>query len=602
MVILAMLPGVILMVRTGLNQRSEAIQAAEIEVSHLGHVASTTQNVMIDAMKGFLQTIAHMPSIRDGDMTECQTSIAHIVTEHYNYYSSFYVSDLVGNVLCSPPGLHAPPNFEECDHYKNLVKASDFTYSGYHICKNTGKAVLSIGLPIYDLQENHVMVTNVSLDLIWFYDFAVDAELPEGSELIVMDNQGTILAHYPDNETWRGESALEFRPLTELYVQKGGSLTGKGPLGVESIYALTTIYVGDQELYVVLGMPTSIAFADANTTMKRDLVLLLVVTALAIGFMWMLGDALIVKQAKVLVETTERLAKGDLTVRTGMNYRVGELGQLAEAFDVLAEELAFREDERNRNVQELNEYARNLELTNQELRDFTNIASHDLQEPLRKIQTFGELLVERYGSGLDERGADYLQRMQYAARRMRSLIDELLAYSRLTTKAQPFCKVDMHEVVQDVLADLDWQIEHTQAKVSVSNTLPVIEADPLQMYQLVQNLVGNALKFTCKDCAPVVRVDGSTNGAYINGVEQCEIIVEDEGIGFDNKYRERIFQPFQRLEGIKEYEGTGMGLAICRKIVERHGGSIEARSSPGKGATFTVRLPVVQPDEKAGRA
>ena len=601
MVILAMLPGIILMVRTGLNQRSDAIEAAEMEVSHLGQVASTTQNVMIDAMKGFLQTIAHLPSIRSGDMIDCQTSIAHIVTEHYNYYSSFYVSDLVGNVLCNPPGLHAPPNFEECDHYKNLVKASDFTYSGYHICKNTGKAVLSIGLPIYDPQENHVMVTNVSLDLIWFYDFAVDAQLPEGSELIVMDNKGTILAHYPDNETWRGESALEFRPLTELYVKKGGSLTGKGPLGVESIYALTTIYVGDQELYVVLGMPTSIAFADANTTMKRDLVLLLVVTGLAIGFRWMLGDALIVKQAKVLVETTERLAKGDLTVRTGMNYRVGELGQLAEAFDVLAEELAFREDERSRNVQELNEYARNLELTNQELRDFTNIASHDLQEPLRKIQTFGELLEERYGEGLDTRGADYLRRMQYAARRMRSLIDELLAYSRLTTKAQPFTRVDMQEIVHEVLADLDWQIEHTKAKVSVSETMPVIEADPLQMYQVVQNLVGNALKFTAKDRTPVVRVHGTHNGTYVNGVEQCEITVEDEGIGFDNKYRERIFQPFQRLEGIKEYEGTGMGLAICRKIVERHGGSIEAHSTPGKGATFTVRLPVKQPEDKAGR-
>ena len=274
--------------------------------------------------------------------------------------------------------------------------------------------------------------------------------------------------------------------------------------------------------------------------------------------------------------------------------RTEEIGRLAAAFNAMTVRLQAVEREREAIIEK-------LVSSNRELEDFAFVASHDLQEPLRKIQTFGELLVERYGEGLDTRGADYLQRMQHAARRMRSLIDELLAYSRLTTKAQPFTRVDMQEIVHEVLADLDWQIEHTKAKVSVSETMPVIEADPLQMYQVVQNLVGNALKFTAKDRTPVVRVHGTHNGTYVNGVEQCEITVEDEGIGFDNKYRERIFQPFQRLEGIKEYEGTGMGLAICRKIVERHGGSIEAHSTPGKGATFTVRLPVKQPEDKAGR-
>lgn len=600
MVILALIPGILLMVRTGLRQRQEAIAAAQEEVVHLGRVASTTQDVMVSTMKAFLQTVAHLPSIRRGDMTDCQDIFSHLVTEHYEYYAHFYVADLNKNILCSPPALHAPPDFDECEHYANLVAATNFIYSGYHICRNTGEAVLSMGYPIYDLKENHIGVVNVSLDLQWFYDFAVDAKMPEGSELIVLDEEGMILAAYPDNDTWRGESVAESRTLTQLFVRQGGTEIGTGLSGEEEIFALTTVRISEQNLFVILGQPTRIAFANANTTMKRDLVLLLLVTAGAIVLMWVLGDALIVKQARVLVDTTERLAQGDLTVRTGMDYKIGELGQLAQAFDSMAEELSFREAERDRNVTELNEYARNLELANQELRDFTNIASHDLQEPLRKIQTFGELLHERYSQGIDPRGVDYLQRMQSAARRMRSLIDELLAYSRLTTKAQPFTQVDMQDVLQQVLSDLDWQIEYTGAKIEVSSQCK-LEADPLQMCQLMQNLIGNALKFTKKGHPPVVRITGNCNGVYRKDDRSCEIRVQDEGIGFDNKYRERIFQPFQRLEGLKEYEGTGMGLAICRKIVERHGGSIEANGTPGKGATFTVRLPLKHPEEKAGK-
>ena len=180
------------------------------------------------------------------------------------------------------------------------------------------------------------------------------------------------------------------------------------------------------------------------------------------------------------------------------------------------------------------------------LRDFTFIASHDLQEPLRKIQTFGELLRDRYSDDLDARGADYVQRMQNAARRMQLLIDKLLSYSRVTTNAQPFIKVDMNQITRQVITDLDMQIEESRATIRVSE-ISTIEADPIQMNHLMLNLISNALKFHAPDTSPAVNIFCKRQTKADK--EFCEIFVQDNGIGIEEKYLEKIFLPFQRLHG-----------------------------------------------------
>jgi light-regulated signal transduction histidine kinase (bacteriophytochrome) len=213
-----------------------------------------------------------------------------------------------------------------------------------------------------------------------------------------------------------------------------------------------------------------------------------------------------------------------------------------------------------------------------------------LQEPLRKIKTFGDRLKVTCSHALTEQGVDYLERMQNATRRMQALIEDLLTLSRVTTKGQPFVVVDLTQITQEVLSDLEVRIQQTQAYVEVGE-LPLIHADPLQMRQLLQNLIGNALKFHAPGKVPMVKIYGEKFDTE-DAVEFCQIIVEDNGIGFDEKYLDRIFNVFQRLHGRSEYEGTGIGLAICRKIVERHNGSICAQSTPGQGSRFIVILPI----------
>lgn len=261
----------------------------------------------------------------------------------------------------------------------------------------------------------------------------------------------------------------------------------------------------------------------------------------------------------------------------------------ARLFDDLEREIV----ERRQTEAILRTYAERLRRSNQDLEQFAFVASHDLQEPLRKIQSFGALLVERAGPGLSAEQRGYLNRMQGAVQRMQKMIEDLLALSRVSTRGQPFVTVDLNQVAAEVLEDLEPRLRQTGGAVDLGR-LPTLEADPLQMRQLLQNLLGNALKFHQPNQPPRVRVYASAGPQS----DEVRITVEDQGIGFDMEHIGRIFQPFQRLHGKAEYDGTGMGLSICRKIVERHGGRIEVRSQPGEGAAFEIILPIPPPADR----
>jgi len=239
---------------------------------------------------------------------------------------------------------------------------------------------------------------------------------------------------------------------------------------------------------------------------------------------------------------------------------------------------------------QLKHYAEQLEHSNRELQDFAFIASHDLHEPLRKIQAFGDQLKRRFADSLGPEGAECLDRMCNAARRLQDMVRGLLDYSRVITLGGDFDTVDLELLVQDVLVDLEWQIKAAGATVTIQD-LPGVQADPTQMRQLFQNLISNALKFHGEDPTRI-RIHGNPGTVLKNGKEYWELFVEDNGIGFKQKDAERIFSLFERLHGRSSpYEGTGMGLAICKRIVERHGGTIAAAGHPGKGATFTISFP-----------
>ena len=245
--------------------------------------------------------------------------------------------------------------------------------------------------------------------------------------------------------------------------------------------------------------------------------------------------------------------------------------------------------EKKRAEDRMLEYAEKLEQKNEELEQFAYVASHDIQEPLRKIIAFGDLLQLNYSSVLSEKGKDYVLRMQNASKRMMKLIDNLLTFSRINKHAEPFKLTDLNKIIDHVVNDLDFTIKDKNARITVDR-LPKIMGRPLQLQQLFQNLISNSLKFN-ESKIPDIYI---TSDTIKDDAEGCfRIHVKDNGIGFNIEYKERIFETFQRLHGNAEYSGNGLGLAICKKIVEAHRGSITAESKEGKGADFVVTFPLV---------
>ena len=414
-------------------------------------------------------------------------------------------------------------------------------------------------------------------------------------------SDGTEVARYQSSKLGGNVPLTPSRKLGAMYTDDGfldvvQEVTLKDGRAIGLIYLRVTLDVLNSEIERKVIIMASV-FAGA-----------LLLAMLLSGMLQRIISNPILKLAQVAAQVSSDHNYSLRAIKTSRD----ELGVLCDGFNAMLTEIQQRDAELRVHRLRLEETVerrtwmlktRTEELTrsNTELEQFAYISSHDLQEPLRKIQAFGDMLANQYRDVLGDEGRDYLLRMQGAAKRMQGLINELLNYSRITTKAQPFVAVNLNDVVRHVLIDLETRIQETGGRVELE-PLPTLEGDPTQMRQLLQNLIGNSLKYHRADVPPVVKVQSRLlalpERAFPSQgppIQSCEITVEDNGIGFEQKYVDRIFAPFERLHGRGEYEGTGMGLAICRKIVERHGGTITARSIPHQGSTFIVTIPLKQP-------
>jgi signal transduction histidine kinase len=324
-------------------------------------------------------------------------------------------------------------------------------------------------------------------------------------------------------------------------------------------------------------------YAAANLASMVVLGLVAVLLLALTGTFLMITHSVVAPLGRVM-SSMQRLARREPQVEITDQDRADEIGEMARALEVFKRVGKKRESDEAA----LKHYSEELQRSHAELEVFASAASHDLQEPLRKIQTFGERLTDKYADKLDDTGEMYIDRMVDAASRMRKLIDALLVFSRVNSSNTEIIDVDLSAVLKDVVDDLGRQIEEANASI-VLGDLPRLEGDETQMRVLFQNLISNGLKFRAPDRPVKIVIEASTEAGLSD--DRVQISVADNGIGFDPRYASRIFGMFERLHSRSEFEGTGVGLATCRKIAERHGGSLTATGEPGIGSVFTLILP-----------
>ena len=594
LVLLAVLPALGVVIYTAVEQRREGLEHARMEALRLVRTAATTHDQTIESTHQLLATVAQMEMVRARDVAACRNLFTDLLGRH-EMYANFGALNPDGTLLAA--GASFEIGGSEPEFFRKALATRDFVTGEYRLNRTTRKATLNVGFPVSDARGELRLVLFAELDLGWLYKMHAQALLPPGSSFTVTDRNRMRIMRFPDPEgRFIGETLPPTSRRTGPPALERTSIF-RGGDGVLRLYASTRLgRIEPDPASISVGIPVDQAHATANAILRRNLIALSIAALLAFAAAWVGGDLFIVRRIHRLLSMTERIGEGDLSARTGAGQGDGELHQLARAFDEMAQNLQQRVAERERaeaNLRALNEdleqrvTARTLELkrSNEDLEQFAYVASHDLQEPLRMVTNYLQLLQNRYKSQLDNKAQDFIQIAVDGALRMHQLIGDLLTYSRVGTAGKPLGPVNANEALKNTLLNLKIAIEESGAKV-MSDLLPTVKADMLQLTQLFQNLIGNAIKFR-SDKPPEIHVSAQ-RGPREN---EWQFSVRDNGIGIAPKDFDRIFLIFQRLHTREKYPGTGIGLALCKKIVERHGGRIWVESEPGEGTTFHFTIP-----------
>lgn len=591
LVLFAVLPILGLVVYTAAQQRANAIFEAKASALRMVRLAASGQKQHVDAGRQLLATLAQLAEIRQTNVAACEALFTDLLKVH-RVYANMGIISSDGVLIAS--GIPSQRVFlGDRGYFARVKETQKFAVGDYEIGRVTGKPTINLAYPIRGQNGQFSGVLFAALDLNWLNQLIARADLPDRSTLTAIDRHGIIMLRYPDPDSkWPGQSAKKIQGIAKLLRSNKEGTSQEIRLDtVDRIYAYTPLSrtEGIADSWVLVGIPEEGALAAAYRTLLVNSIFLSVVAALAVAAAWYGGDFFILRKVRALVGATRRVATGDLKARTGAAYNQGELGELARAFDEMAESMEQRVAERERaeaDLKALNEELEQrvakrtvaLKRSNEDLEQFAYVASHDLQEPLRMVTSYIQLLRQRYQSRLDKDADEFIGFALEGAERMQRLIIDLLTYSRVGTKAKPLAPVDMNEIVDRALRNLTVAIEETHTKIRHTD-LPTLPGDGVQLVQLFQNLIANAIKFRSERPVEIQIAAQPERGGW-------HFTVSDNGIGIAKKDFERIFIIFQRLHTREKYPGTGIGLSICKKIVERHSGRIWVESEEGKGTTF----------------
>jgi signal transduction histidine kinase len=596
-VLLLVLPAFGLVLYGEFSRRQiEKARARESAVA-LSQLAAAHQENPIKRTRQLLTTLAQFEFfVRAKDRPFLETHCANLLKLSPEY-SNFGLIEADGTVFCS--GLSTNDtgrNVAGQGYFRRAAQTKKFAIGDYEIEHSNGQPVLHLGFPVLNQAGALSRVLFASLKIPLLSEAVAHIPLPASGALTLFDRNGLILARFPDPEMWVGKSFPDALLAKKALEQNERTIEAAGADGIRRLYAVTAITEDESPgLLVCAAIPLHVSLAAANRTLLVNLALLALIAGLVLVGARFYAHRFVLNPIHALVAAANRLARGDLKSRTGLSSHGGELGELAEAFDSMADRLETRQiqiEQANAEITRMNseleqrvkERTAQLTAANQELEAFSYSVSHDLRAPLRHISGFAELLRHHAGGSLDETAKRYVGIIVDATRQMGKLVDDLLSFSRMGRQELTMIPVEMSELVQTTIREMDSEISGRNIEWNFGG-LNRVNGDPGMLRQVWVNLIANALKYTRERTKAKIEILAKETP------DEIIFAVSDNGVGFDPQYAGKLFGVFQRLHSDSQFEGTGIGLANVRRIVQRHGGRTWAEGQVNVGATFYFSMP-----------
>jgi signal transduction histidine kinase len=580
------------------------VQLGEAKATAYGLVREVAEGIAEDS-ETFLQRteammayVAKRPMIRAGDARRCDPLIVEL--QRMNpIYVNIILADGRGRVVCwALTQTSASMSYADRDWFRQGIKSSGFRIDTPVFGRATGKWLVNMTTPVYGEDGSFAALLVVATGLDEFNRFVGRPKLPEGSVITIVDDSGTIISRSLEPEKWLGKDGRQIESIAATLAQRDGTASARGADGVERLFAFTTI--PNVNWHVSAGIPAEIVLSQYRKILRAGVlaatVLVAVLCVIAITA-WVAMKVLV--PIRSLADAAKAVSEGNLDARAVERGPI-EIAETAVQFNrMLAALTKTKTDlekhaaQLNRTKEDLEKHAAQLAASHKDLEGFSYSVSHDLRAPLRAIDGFSRILLEDYASKLDDEGRRLLTVVRDNTQKMGQLISDILAFSRAGRAEINVSEIDMDELAAEIFDELKPAAAGHTVNFRI-HSLPPARADRAMMRQVLANLLSNAIKFTRTRGVANIEVSGHAAG------EENIYLVKDDGVGFDPRYTHKLFGVFQRLHSTEEFEGTGIGLAIVKRIVDKHGGRVWAQPMPGEGAAFYFSVPRRTPGATTG--
>ena len=595
LVAVALVPALLLILYVAFEQRRTARTLAYNDALRIVRSISKLQEETVQSTRELLMTLGRTPCVLSNDTTACTALFKELMVQR-PVYANILAAAVDGTVFAHASEEPEHTNVAEWAFFRGATNRRALAVGEYEVSHMTRKTAVNMAHPAVDASGGIRAVVLAALDFAWLYRHVTNAMLPPQSSMTVLGRDGLTLARYPDAKFVGDRIKMPPQPANWTWPAETQSKIARSRDGTMRLYVASRL--GRESVVGVnVGIPIDAIYGPANQALARNLLFLGLAAALSVAAAWYGGNFFIVRRIGSLLAVTRRLSNGDLSARTNARGQ-GELEELSRAFDGMATSLQQRIAERDTAAEELRELNSNLEQrvvdrtaallrSNEDLEQFAYVVSQDLQEPLQTIAQYLKLLEQRYPENLDQNMREFIGFARNGAERMHGLIRGLLDYSRVDTRSKRFAPIKTAAALRAALGNLSVEIAENDARVT-HDDLPEVQGDALQVTQLFQHLVSNAIRFR-GEMPPVIHISAERHGDF------WRFSIRDNGIGISEGNFERIFVVFKRLHTRNKYPGMGIGLAACKRIVERHGGKIWVESTPEHGSIFYFTLPATSP-------